>query len=84
MAIMSNSVAYILQHQETIVAGIPPGGGGSRVYSHVNVYKRLVLVSSHFQNKHEHLSTWVKVQNFQNPELLKFKFSNLQVVYKNG
>ena len=28
--------------------------------------------------------TWVKVQNFQNPGLLKFKFSHLQDVYKNG
>ena len=26
---MSHSVAYILQHQETIVAEIPPGGGGA-------------------------------------------------------
>ena len=71
---MSHSVAYILQHQEIIAAEIHPRGWGSRVYSHVKVYKSFVLVSSHFQNKHEHLSTWVKVQNFQNPELLKFKF----------
>ena len=30
------------------------------------------------------LYSWVKVQNFQNPELLKFKFLNLQDGFKNG
>ena len=28
--------------------------------------------------------SWMKVQNFPNPEILKFKFKNLQDGYKNG
>ena len=67
---MSHSVAYILQHQEIIRADIPPvWWEGSRVYSLVKVYKSLVLVSSHFQNKHEHLSKWVK---FKISKILNF------------
>ena len=29
------------------------------------------------------MKAWVKVQNFQNAELKKFKFLNLQDAYKN-
>ena len=29
-------------------------------------------------------TSWVKVQSFKNPELLKIKFYNLQDAYKNG
>ena len=31
---------------------------------------------------HELVGSWVKVQNFQNPELLKFKFLTLQYAFK--
>ena len=58
---MSHSVAYtgILQLSRNHSGRNSPwgGGGGSRVYSNPKVYKILVLVSSHFQNKHVQLSS---------------------------
>ena len=41
------------------------------------------IETAFFQMLNDFAPTWVKVQNFQNPELKKFKFLNLHDAYKN-
>ena len=48
-----------------------------RVQTHISLYNLVIIVSTVIKVTIV-ITEWVKDQNFENPELRKFKFSNLQ------